>query len=148
MEGELSRSIEALTGSVQSCSNARSADSSNGRYVARCEDVNVRDTTRQLRGATHPTFTVTAGYNGPEFFYWRMEQDRRVLGFAWSPDSTAVAVVTRWYDYTRFWILGHASIPHHSVYLEVTGVDGLFAQYTLRRDITYAGAALLKWTTP
>jgi hypothetical protein len=134
------------TGAIGACWNNPMSVSPNHKYVARCQDETEKS--GQFSVVHHDAFIVEDRATGSDTFHWRMEEQRRIRGFSWSPDSSAVSILSLRLDYVRLAFLGHMAIPHDSIYLDVIGVDHQFAEFLVRRDVVHAWTRILKWTVP
>jgi len=140
---EIPDEFDQPTGAIDACWKKPASASPDAKYVARCVDE--FDRRDQFSVVHHDAFIVEDRIRSAEAFHWKMEERRRIRGFAWSPKSDAVAVLSLRQDYVRLGFLGHMAIPYDAVYLDVIGVDHQFAEYMVRRDVVYAWSRILKW---
>lgn len=133
-------------GAIAGCSQTPSAVSPNGKYLGRCE--HIFEKTGQFSGIYRDIFIVEDVSIGVELFHWRMETERSIRGFSWSPDSSAVAVLNLRQNYVVGKSLGHMAIPHDSVYVDVISPSAQFTEYTVRSDVPYAFTRILDWSLP
>jgi hypothetical protein len=143
---EIPSEFDQPTGAIDACWKNPASISPDAKYVARC--LNEFDRGDRFSVVNHDAFIVENRATSTQAFHWKMEERRHIRGFSWSPDSTAVAVLTLRRDYVRLAFLGHMAVPYGSVYLDVIGLDHQFAEYVVRQDVDGPWTRILRWAPP
>lgn len=125
------------TGAIETCERNPQAPSPDGRYLASCSH----------SGSLQ--FDLIDRQSNQTLFHWKA--DKGIHGFAWAPNSNAVAIVTTSSHVglsareLLSLISGHP-VPHDTVFLEIVDVkSGAKTEYVVRQDVISAFPRILSW---
>jgi hypothetical protein len=146
-EEEKLANLEAPGGHIDSCKNPSAAISRDGQYSVRCEELKGPGGTILENG-----FVVTDTSTHADVLRKQLDPSRVIQGYAWSPDSQAVAILSscEQYDPSFFGLTEKwqrlSSYPWHTYYLTVFNVkSGQWGEFTIRRDVPKGWARILGW---
>ena len=136
-------------GEITACRDHPTAESPNRSFVATC--VEIVHKVDQFSVAYSYSFVVDDRSTQSELLNWTVSKSRLIRGFAWSPDSKSVAVLTldEYYGrrpWERLSAMSGHPVPHHTVYVDVFDVDGWKrTEYMVRDEVINAYTRILSW---
>ena len=127
-------------------SGTQTVESPNGLFQVQCSGEWRTENAR---------FVVADVVSKKVLFRWAPTTLRRVRGFAWSPMSDHVAILsysqrTRRTNLLDFLLAGSGHPPPYvTFYLDLINVTGgVMSEYVLRTDVEFGEGAILDWTPP
>jgi hypothetical protein len=126
------------------------AESPDGNFIAGCS-VQV-EPSGQFSRKYFQIFFISDRNSGKEVFHWKLDEQRLIHGFAWSPNSQSVALLNSTEVYGNgplerisAWA-GHP-VPHNTVYLHIIPISTMQpVEYRIRSDVLYAFTRILNWS--
>ena len=139
------------SGAIGNCASKEpAAESPDRSYVASCT-VDVQPSGRFARKYAQ-VFLIHDKNTGNEVLHWKLDEQRLIRGFAWSPNSKSIALLSCEEAYGKgplelisAWV-GHP-VPHCTVSLYLIPVSSMQPiEYRIRNDVLYAYTRILDWS--
>jgi hypothetical protein len=148
---------ESPAESFDDCRSSPEAASPDKRLLARCTVLPMPKSAEFGR----PNLVVMNEGTSTTLYHWTsktghtsagFKEERDIKGFAWAPNSRAIAVLNGSEHYRKdplgvlAGLSGHP-IPHTAVYLDIVDVQtGNVTEYLLRKDVSYSSVRILSWS--
>jgi len=137
---QIPSNFEQPAGSIETCAKKPKADSRDGNYIAHCAN----------SGADE--FWVEDRLTGETVSHWKLGETRRIVGFAWSPNSRSVAFLSVSArtgkspgDLTAA-ASGHP-VTYETVFLNILDMSTRkLTAYEIHRDVRAAFTRILSWS--
>jgi hypothetical protein len=141
--------LQNSAGHVNDCKNPPVAMSPNGQDALRCEEEKAANGKILENG-----FVVTDAVTHADVMRKQLDPSRVIAGYAWAPNSQAVAVLSSSQEYNdKFGGLQERwsrvfSYPLRTYYLDIYNIkSGVWREYMIRRNVPERGwARILGWT--
>jgi hypothetical protein len=137
---DIPHAFDESSGSIEACARNPLATSADKSYQAYCAN------------SESDEFFVADSKTSETIFHWKPETPRRIRGFAWSPNSHSVALlsVSSYLGKSPMELLSALSghpVPHDTVFLDFVDVRARkITEYVIRRDVPSSFVRILSWS--